>query len=47
MTNVRSTRGTEQLLIEASLEYIKNPTEEGRDEVRHYAELLLSLRSKN
>ncbi len=38
-------RQVEQLLIEASLEYIKNPTPEAREEVAHYAQQLLRLRS--
>jgi hypothetical protein len=39
-----SERQTEKLLIEASLAYIKNPTDSGREEVAHYAQLLLRLR---
>ncbi|QIN96711.1 hypothetical protein [Synechococcus phage S-N03] len=43
--SLRTEKRTEQLLIEASLDYIKNPTDELREEVRRYAELLLSLRN--
>ncbi len=32
-----------ELLIEASLAYIKNPTPEGKNEVSYYAELVLLL----
>ena len=39
-------RQTEKLLVEASLSYIKNPTPEGREEVEHYAKMLLRLRGE-
>ena len=37
-------RQVEKLLIEAAMAYIKEPSDAGRDEVSHYAKLLLRLR---
>ena len=46
MTSLVTLRQAERLLVEATLEYIKNPTDAGKDEVRHYAEMVFRHRGE-